>query len=475
MKFFFTLLLFQLTIISITAQDGALDLTFNNSNGAHNRVYNTIVRNDGKILISGEFPNVNNSTTILYRIALLNEDGTIDPSFNPTNNASSSIESMALQNDGKILIGGHFPINGTTSSGVKRLNADGSLDYSFGVGDIINNSALSIALQSDSKIIIGGYFTANNGVGKNRVARLLEDGNIDNTFNVGTGANGTVYTVQVQSDGKVIVAGEFTQFNGVAKNRIVRLNSNGSIDDTFNYGTGPNNHILSCHIQPNGKILLGGSFGTFSGLNRNGIVRLNSDGSVDSNFTIGVGAQKNDTSFAQIYSIKTQNDGKILLGGIFDTFNNVTRKCIARLQVNGTLDNTFTAPIGPVRILGGFNELGIIRSISLQNGKIIIGGDFTKYNNVARGHFARLANPSQLSTTDFNYNTAIELYPNPSTDKITFNKEVKEVIIFDLNGRKANTKLVNNEINIASLASGTYAVQVTTLEGTTFTEKIIKK
>ena len=131
------------------------------------------------------------------------------------------------------------------------------------------------------------------------------------SFNIGTGFDSYVYSTKIQSDGKILVGGTFTTFTGSTQNYLIRLNSNGSKDSTFDIGSGFNSDVNSIAIQSNGNILVGGTFTTFTGSTQNRVIRLNSDGSKDSTFNIGAGFN-ND-----VYSIAIQSDGKILFGGFF--------------------------------------------------------------------------------------------------------------------------------------------------------------
>ena len=156
-----------------------------------------------------------------------------------------------------------------------RLNADGSLDTSFNPGSGANSVVTSIALQPDNKIIIGGEFTSYNGTARNYIARLNADGSLDTSFNPGSGANSTVYSVALQPDNKIIIGGEFTSYNGTARNRLARLNADGSLDTSFNPGSGASNTVYSIALQPDNKIIIGGYFTSYNGTDRNRLARLN--------------------------------------------------------------------------------------------------------------------------------------------------------------------------------------------------------
>jgi uncharacterized delta-60 repeat protein len=265
------------------------------------------------------------------------------------------------------------------------LNADGSIDSGFDPVPSDNpfGTVRSTSFQMDGKIVIGGDFYEYNNI-----ARLSTDGSLDTGFNSGTGANGIVYCTSIQTDDKIIIGGSFSFYNGVSRNGIARLNVDGSLDTSFDPGTGtaPNNSIYSTLIQPDGKIIIGGYFNSYNGISRNGIARLNSDGSLDTSFNPVTGI------YSGILSSSIQTDGKIIIGGSFTTYNDATRYLTARLNADGSLDTGFVLGIGNL----------LINSTSIQtDGKIIIGGTFTSYNGSSRNKFARLNSNGSLDT-DFN-------------------------------------------------------------------------
>jgi uncharacterized delta-60 repeat protein len=361
--------------------DGSLDASFNPGTGANDIVRTTAIQSDGKIIIGGFFTSYNGVAR--NRIARLNTDGTLDASFNPGTGANAAVLSSSIQTDGKIIIGGFFTsYNGVTRNFIARLNTDGTLDASFNPGIGANEWVYATSIQADGKIIIGGGFTSYNGVARNRIARLNADGSLDASFNPGTGANGMVWTTSIQSDGKIIIGGNFTSYNGVARNRIARLNADGSLDASFNPGTGANSAVWTTAIQADGKIIIGGDFTSYNGVVRNRIARLNTDGSLDPSFNPGTGANNG------ISTTSIQADGKIITGGLFTSYNGVTRNFIARLNTDGTLDASFNPGTG-------FNNYVLTTSIQ-TDGKIIIGGEFTSYNGVTRNHIARLNTDGSL-------------------------------------------------------------------------------
>ena len=364
------------------AQPGVLDATFNtsdlgfgNGDGASSDVNCMAVQSDGKIIIGGSFTSFNGISR--NYIARLNRDGTIDTSFNVGTGTNNVVYSMAIQLDGKIVLAGNFTsYNGSSSNRIVRLNGDGSLDTSFNVGTGANNFIYSLAIQPDGKILIGGSFTTYNAVARNRMARLNSDGSLDTDFVVGTAANSTVFSIAVQLDGKIVVAGNFTTFNGTSRSRIARLNAIGSIDTSFNVGTGANNSVYSIAVQSDGKILIGGNFTTYSSSSRNYIARLNSDASLDTAFNVGTGCDN------YVNTLNIQLDGKILIGGAFTIYNSISKNRIARLNTDGSLDADF--------ILGTGSSSQVKDIEIQEDGKIIIGGYFTSYSGTSRNYIARL-------------------------------------------------------------------------------------
>ena len=201
------------------------------------------------------------------------------------------------------------------------LGIDSSFAYGSGFdgGDV-----LSIAIQS-GKIVVGGEFTSYNGTSADRIIRLNSDGSIDTSFVYGTGFDGDIYSIVIQNDSKVLVGGQFATYNGTPANRIIRLNSDGSIDTSFVIGTGFDSDVDSIVIQSDGKILVGGSFTDYNGTPANYIIRLNSDGSVDTSFVYGTGFN----GYAK--SVAIQSDGKIVVGGQFQSYNGTSANYIIRL------------------------------------------------------------------------------------------------------------------------------------------------
>ena len=332
--------------------DGTSDLTFTSLEGPDNIVRDVALNSSEEVFISGSFTTI--GTTPRNRIAKLMSNGLDDATFASTTGANGTVYTSAVQPDGKIIVGGYFTsMNGVSRRRIARLNADGTLDTSFDPGTGFDGNVWSVQLQPDGKIIVGGFFTSFDGTPQNRITRLNADGSRDNTFNVaGDGADAVVIRVQLQPDGKILAGGFFTSFNNETHNRIVRLNADGTIDGTFDAGTGVDQNVWDVRLQSDGKILIAGFFNSVDGTTRNYIARLNTDGSLDNTFDPGTGPDGN------IYKMAVQPDGKVIIGGLFQNVNGISQNRLARLNTDGTQDMSFD--IGT-----GFNDPRTTRSLTL--------------------------------------------------------------------------------------------------------------
>ena len=309
-----------------------------------------------------------------------------------------------------------------TQSGSWRLKANclshTASGYSFGTG--FNSTTNKILRQSDGKLVVAGSFTTYQGTTRNYLVRINTDGTVDTSFytNLGTGFNATVYDVALQSDGKIICIGSFTLLNGTSRPKIVRLNSDGTVDTTFqtNIGSGftSDGTPLVLTLQSDGKILIGGSFIVYKAVTRNGIVRLNSDGNTDGTFVSGTGFVDNFSATNGInQSISVQSDGKIVCAGMFDTYNgsDVTigpgYGCLARLNSNGTLDTAFKSGIGSGLDFQTY-LVGVNSANVLSDGRILLSmGSDNQWNGASRGdrRLLCLSSNGSIHATDANLGT----------------------------------------------------------------------
>ena len=319
------------------------------------------------------------------------------PTFDSGTGFGSTVDAIALQSDGKILAGGSFTsYDGVTQNRITRLNADGTRDTAFDSGSGFNNRVYTITIQSDGKILVGGIFTSYDGVTQNRITRLNADGTRDTGFTIGTGFNDEVYAIAVQSDGKILVGGLFSTYDGGSGFLFTRLNTDGSRDTGFTsaISNGPVNAIA---VQSDGKIVAGGNFDLVGGVQHKRITRLNADGTRDTGFIVGTGFDGSPEAIA------LQPDGKILVGGVFTAYDGLsfTQERITRLNTDGTRDTGFTIGTG----FAWPGNIVIVRAIALQpDGRILVGGGFTSYDGVTQNRITRL-NADGTRDTGFSIGT----------------------------------------------------------------------
>jgi uncharacterized delta-60 repeat protein len=340
---------------SLLAQNLKIDSIFQKRSGG--AIHSMAVQPNGKILIGGIFRPYGpidwtyNGFSHLIR---LNTDQSLDNSFNPTGTGpDGDVNSIVLQPNGKILIGGWFSTyDGIDHFSMARLNSDGSLDDTFTLDTSLQASFINaIIYQENGKILVGGLFHGNS----TGLVRLNAGGAVDQSFIVSKGHYSEVKSICVQPDGKILIGGSFNSLNDVKRNKIARLNTDGSLDETFDPGKFVDSNMLSIALQPDGKILVGGVF-TY---NKAGLMRLNSDGTLDENF------KKGDEYDGYIKSILLLRDGKILIGGSFDSYHETERKFFTRLNPDGSVDESFNPP----------SISGVVNSIIFHpNGKILLGG-----------------------------------------------------------------------------------------------------
>ncbi|NLO69949.1 MAG: T9SS type A sorting domain-containing protein [Porphyromonadaceae bacterium] len=355
--------------------DGTQDLSFNKyiKKGTDEAIRRVALQSDGKMLIGGEFDFYNG--VFRRRLARIYPDGTLDESFKIGYGFNKSVYDIAVQSGGKILVGGSFGTFDDKSNLVfLRLNLDGTPDETFKKGVGPDNTIYRIKMQPDGKIFLIGAFTKYDNVTRGRIVKLNSDGSLDTSFDPGVGFNDWTFDLVFQSDGKMIVAGSFTKFKDKEYNRIIRLNSDGSLDDTFKVGSGFSGNVRGMAIQPDDKILVGGAFTSYNGETYNRLVRLNPDGSVDETFNIGVGAN------STVYSIEIQADGRILVAGYFNRFNNEIYSRLVRLNSDGSIDKSFNSSIGANNTIYSITPL--------PEDKIMLAGEFTAYNGVGKNHIA---------------------------------------------------------------------------------------
>jgi uncharacterized delta-60 repeat protein len=226
------------------------------------------------------------------------------------------------------------------------------------VGTGFNTTVNKAKILSNGQILVGGGFATYSGSSTPYLIRLNTNGTKDTTFNQGTGLNSYVYDMIEQPDGKVVVSGNFSTYSGSSSNRLVRINTDGTRDTTLNVGTtGFNSAPTVMAQQPDGKILLAGAFTTYSGSSSNRIIRLNTNGTKDTTFTIGTGFDSFSAFPAAMY---LTSNNKIYCGSTFTTYSGSRANNIIKLNTNGTIDTTFNQGTA------SFNNSGIGFDLPVQ-------------------------------------------------------------------------------------------------------------
>ena len=463
-------------------ENGNLDTTFNDGKGTgriyatnQSEVYSISAYEDGRILVAGNFSHYN---SLPYnRIVRTNANGSIDNTFQPGSGANSIIMASKIQPDGKLIISGFFTnYNGTNTNAIARLNTNGSIDTGFNIGTGSNGKIDALAIQDDGKILIGGLFTTFNGLQRNCIARLNPDGSNDSTFNaLGTGADNDINKIIVLSDGKIMLFGKFRNYNGIAYNRIMRLNPNGTPDNTFNTngtgidGTGNFYEIRDADVQPDGKIVMYGNFNSYNGITNNNLIRINADGSLDNSF------QMNQFNTPQnICKVRVLQDGNILISGIY--FSD-TKKLVELFAPDGNRINEFNenGTGTSVAHIATTTTSEQVLALDIQtDGKILIGGDFYFYNETLSCNIARLHyNDAALNIKQSKHN-AIKYHPNPTKNYVFFSETLLELEVYNLAMQKVKASYNTPFVNLSSLPEGLYILKGTNFNNEPFTVKVVK-
>ncbi|WP_158277299.1 hypothetical protein [Opitutus sp. ER46] len=429
--------------IARLTNDGKLDTTFNPT--TNSTVTGIALQTNQQIIIVGGFtqlqPGATGTVYTRSRIARLNADGTLDTAYNP--NASSDIFAVVLQSDGKAIVGGRFQAflpNSETEityrNYLARLNTDGSVDSTYDPNP--NGMVFALALQPDGKLLMGGAFTtlepkkptaATDWTLRKYFARLNADGTIDTTLNLDLTEQlgGRVETITALQGNSFVLGGTFVDLKPtgstarVLRHHFAKITSTGTLDP-FNPGAGGSvsGTINSIVVQTDGKIMVGGQFSDLGGATSTNIARFNPEGSADSTFNTALSTNTAGTvnalavranglisptqlgGFAWLESsgnLRTsfnpdpavvklegrinaviETGGKIIVAGTFTDLRNNAPDNIARFNLDGSLDTTFKPAVD-----GGIYDLAL-----QSDGKIIIAGAFTTVGEITRRYVARL-------------------------------------------------------------------------------------
>ncbi|WP_413666893.1 DUF5008 domain-containing protein [Mucilaginibacter sp. Mucisp86] len=403
----------------------SIDASFKVVNGTNGAINDLLQTTDGSYLLVGGFTNFESQapSTPVNHILLISRDGDFKTDLNAGTGSDGTLQTINRLDNGQYIVGGLLSTfnNRKGINGITRLNIDGSLDSAaievinlkpqipnLGLDTVaaFNGGVFGTVVKSfvrDGKItILGNYqnyvkyfyprstrdFKVADVTKMNQIARLTQDGTMDSTYNYnpGTrqgyaGGNGDINDAFMQADGKIIAVGAFSTFNGLPANHIVRLNTDGSVDATFASGAGADGPVTSIRYNATtGKMILAGSFKTYGGKTRSGVVLLNADGSVDDTFQFGELTGGVPNFAAQL------NNGKVLISGNFNKYNNIIRQGFMILNADGSL-------------AAGYNNTGAFQgritkvvetTSALGNPAVILVGDFNKFDNTKVGNIVRV-------------------------------------------------------------------------------------
>ncbi len=312
-----------------------------------------------------------------------------------------------LRGDGSRLIWGSFSrIQGIPRDSVALLKPDGSLDESFQPPEILLGHRrmdglgagvwswypfprINVVLpQSDGRILVAGGFSRVGGQPRNTLVRLLANGALDPDFGRELAFDGQVFALVIQPDGRIVVGGSFEKINGVRRAFVARLMPNGTVDASFQPKGGLASSwtvwVEALALQPDGGILVGGAFERVDGVGRLNLARLLPNGTLDTQFKARSGAS------GVVRNLRLQADGRILVAGAFDALNGRTSKKLGRLLADGSNDTGFLPPNPDAEVL---------EAAPLPDGRLLIQGLFSKVANTPRPYFALLAADGSLDTT----------------------------------------------------------------------------
>jgi uncharacterized delta-60 repeat protein len=408
----YALTLYMLSFLTFAQNAGQIDTTLLSSSstnaGFNNAVRTVHILANQKIFVTGHFTQYFGINA--PKMALLQPNGQLDTSFAINSlgagGANHDVRSAFVDTNQFLYIGGLFTsVNGVSKNHLARLYPSGLLDTTFNSGIGPNNEVLKI-MSNGNRVLIAGFFSSYNGTPAQNFAVLDNSGNIDSSFSL-PGTMVMIRDFHLYPNNSMILVGTFTS----PANRIVKLTPTGAIDPSFNSGTGANNVISTIKVQPDGKIMISGSFTSYNGIAVGGIARLNANGTIDPTFSSSPGFSASNSAA----HIELQSDGKYILTGTsgIGTYNGVSTNFMIRLNANGSVDPS-------LNLGSGFN--GSTNMSAVQNdGKILVAGGFLTYQGQNHRRLVRLMNnigsiPSATLFAEFDL--IIQNAPSGSPDSI---------------------------------------------------------
>ncbi len=350
---------------------GRVDDRFQPGLGADASVRALAVQPDGKILVGGDFTTLDG--VILPRLGRLHADGFLDQSFNPGRGFDGSVLAVVTIADGRILVGGTFTnVDAAPQPFLARLEPDGTRSAGFSIE--VNGPVHAIAVGQE--VFVGGDFTAFGGISMSGVGKLAPDGGLDPTFSAGSDARPGVRALAALDAGLVLVGGEFQGWGRSNGRFLVRLLAEGSLDPAFTAARAPNGPVSALLRLPDNSVLVAGQFTALGGIPSAGLARVLPSGAVDGSFKPG------DAANAPILALGNQSAKRVVVAGAFDGFQDMPAGRFLRLETDGTIDTTF---------FRGTGANDVVRALAVQpDGAFVIGGDFTTVNDHPRLRIARI-------------------------------------------------------------------------------------
>lgn len=314
---------------------------------------------------------------------------TPDATFRSGFGAEADLRAFAIQSDGQVLVGGFLrSYNGVARSGLVRLSPTGTLDSTFSSGagaeGTVYRDVNAVLLQPDGRILVGGRFEKFDGQSRSNLVRLLPSGAVDTSFRVPI--SGYVNALALDADGMILVGGEWDAVAGTASSfGLFRLLPTGLLDPSF---VPPATHRMTVHallIRPDGRVLVGGSSTEANQDPRPGLLSLNSNGSVDRSFEANISVRSSSSEIQKVNAIGLDSAGRILVAGNFEMQPELHRRALVRLDPSGHPDEAFAPSIGADRYPPMLSGLAV-----LQDDSVVIAGDFQSVGDLIRHGLAQL-------------------------------------------------------------------------------------
>lgn len=368
-----------LSICTLAAQTYVLDTSFNPQ--ISGPVGNTLsvnaiaLQEDGKLVIAGAFSQAGGLSRSC--IARLNEDGSGDESFDPGTGADLDINAVLLQPDGKVLVGGRFNVLSDVSMpGLGRLNADGTFDWSWTayLSTLANAlSAQRLAFDSEGNVIVGGFFTHVSGTRRICLAKISSESVVSS---YDPGLNNGVLALHNDEENRLLIGGGFTSVGGTPQPRVSRILPNGSVDSTFNTGSGPDYFVYVLANGGDGRLLMGGAFTNVNGITQRGLARLESSGGMDLSFR-----PQFSGPYVLVFNALMMPEKKMMVAGYWTHVDGKERPALVRLQPDGSVDESFDL---------GMIDDGVSQVVRDSKGNLYVAGFFSQIAGQNRDVLVRL-------------------------------------------------------------------------------------